>query len=669
MSAATEGPRPKKESPKLHSHVFVLLTAPRVADLGRIRSKTGCLCCRKRKKKCDEIHPTCGLCRSRNEECVWTIHVFNPQRRAFDEHRINKNTAPKSRATVLALEILLETLKNATSVLKVQDSPLVFLEVPAAGLSHGPLVPQIKLLLVSSSKSSKTGFKAFMGQEDDEKVAFPHSEDEPHLPDVVTESSIFGEDKEVSTPENIEDHLATEPSMETSLSPFLQLRPFSPFLDFLGDHGETEDTETTEKKALELTLLDEPTPVLNMYLDAGGLRLLGFYELNVTRILCISPDLSNYFLKTFFNLANYEESILHALAAWGGIFLENLTDQVRYHKDRASMVIHQHYISKKRLDKYDYFVILCYYLITIGSEICAGDTHNWYSLFVNALNLLRRYGLVQKFLLDFDYSNDVKWLISSFQFHDIMSLVTLRQGTTCEISLYIDLFAGDSVNYGIDPYQGCMQPLYLLLGEIMNTSVEFKSARETLQKKMDKVHHQLLAEEDTILELRAQRIAHYRKVVQKASELESRISLCQPNAQQLAMLPQNEVQHHLTLFKLYRNTCRLYLKLYIQQTQPQLSEVQHVLVESFALIDEIAELPLKGSLPMALLICGISCCTELDRVEMKNKFNRLFSVYRVGNVRRVWDVIEETWRLNPKGSVCIDWVAVCEDFGWKLSVC
>lgn len=669
MSAATEGLRHKKAPLQPHPHVFVLNTGPKVPDQGRIRSKTGCLCCRKRKKKCDEKHPTCGLCRSRNEDCIWTVHVFNPQRGSFDEHRINKKNVSRTKSVVLLLDLSLEAQKRA--IMTSENQQITFQvpeKVPAPGLLHMPLVPQIHLPLMSSLAPATTELKTFATEGEDRTGRIAYSENGANgiLPDQAPEALEIKDTKGVSTPEQIDGALAAGPAMETSLSPFLQLRPFSPFLDFMNNHNDAEDPENQD---FELPLFTEPTAPLNIYLDTAGLRLLEFYELNVTRILCISPDSSNYFLKTFFNLANYEESILHALAAWGGVFLENLADQVRYHKDRASMLIHQHYISKKHLDKYDYFVILCYYLIAIGSEICAGDTQNWYSLFVNALNLLRRYGLVRKFLQDFDHSNDVKWLISSFQFHDIMSLVTLRQGTTCDISLYIDLFAGDSVNYGIDPYQGCMQPLYLLLGEIMNASVEFKSDREALQRQMDKLHHQLLAQDETILQLRALRTAHYRKVVTKASELETRISLCQPNAQQLAMLPQDQVQDHLTLFKLYRNTCRLYLKLYIQQTQPQLSEVQHVLVESFALIDEIAELPLKGSLPMALLICGISCCSELDRVEMKNKFNRLFSVYRVGNVRRVWDVIEETWRLNPKGSVCVDWVAVCEDFGWKLSVC
>ncbi|CDK27624.1 unnamed protein product [Kuraishia capsulata CBS 1993] len=35
------------------------------------RTKTGCLCCRKRKKKCDELRPKCSGCRRNYLECVY----------------------------------------------------------------------------------------------------------------------------------------------------------------------------------------------------------------------------------------------------------------------------------------------------------------------------------------------------------------------------------------------------------------------------------------------------------------------------------------------------------------------------------------------------------------------------------------------------------------------
>ena len=35
------------------------------------RSSTGCLICRRRKKKCDEVKPTCTACKRNFLECIW----------------------------------------------------------------------------------------------------------------------------------------------------------------------------------------------------------------------------------------------------------------------------------------------------------------------------------------------------------------------------------------------------------------------------------------------------------------------------------------------------------------------------------------------------------------------------------------------------------------------
>lgn len=37
------------------------------------RTRTGCLCCRRRHKKCDEMKPSCKFCLSKNLVCEWPI--------------------------------------------------------------------------------------------------------------------------------------------------------------------------------------------------------------------------------------------------------------------------------------------------------------------------------------------------------------------------------------------------------------------------------------------------------------------------------------------------------------------------------------------------------------------------------------------------------------------
>lgn len=45
------------------------------------RSKEGCQTCRRRKKKCDEVRPTCGGCTRNNIPCQWPVETSQTQRR------------------------------------------------------------------------------------------------------------------------------------------------------------------------------------------------------------------------------------------------------------------------------------------------------------------------------------------------------------------------------------------------------------------------------------------------------------------------------------------------------------------------------------------------------------------------------------------------------------
>lgn len=55
------------------------------------RSNTGCMTCRRRKKKCDEIHPVCTGCKKNDISCSWGTVPRKSQRHR--EHGYNKDFA------------------------------------------------------------------------------------------------------------------------------------------------------------------------------------------------------------------------------------------------------------------------------------------------------------------------------------------------------------------------------------------------------------------------------------------------------------------------------------------------------------------------------------------------------------------------------------------------
>ncbi|KAK6464925.1 transcriptional activator, Zn-finger [Scheffersomyces coipomensis] len=406
----------------------------------------------------------------------------------------------------------------------------------------------------------------------------------------------------------------------------------------------------------------------NLFLDDNGLNHLDFFESKVAPLISISPQSSNYFLKTFFTLAITNESISNGLAAWGALFDNNLNDTDKYvqmnkYIERGNALVE----ATSTNDKFDSFVKLAYYLILIGIQVCAGDTKHWHEYLQKCVKLFKDYGGLSKFLNDFTFSNDCKFLVSNFQFHDIMSSETLKNGTICSMTHYNDLFKFNKIleldNYGIDPYQGCIQSIYLLLGEIMNTYVALKEERINLNHLLNESHN---SNPDAINNLR---LSYFKRINEKITELDNKIDFCQPNQNQLNQLSYEDQANHLKLFELYRITCKMYLFLYIKQTQPISSEIQNYLIKAQTIINELVETNLVSSLNMSLLICGISCCNTFDRQNLNSKFLKVYEKYHVGNVRRIWDVVKESWSRNKNGNICIDWLDICNDFGWKISMC
>ncbi|KAH8818757.1 hypothetical protein DL96DRAFT_370609 [Flagelloscypha sp. PMI_526] len=51
---------------------------PAVTRKNHNKSKKGCLTCRKRRVKCNEIHPICKSCSRRREACVWNEDSYDP---------------------------------------------------------------------------------------------------------------------------------------------------------------------------------------------------------------------------------------------------------------------------------------------------------------------------------------------------------------------------------------------------------------------------------------------------------------------------------------------------------------------------------------------------------------------------------------------------------------
>ena len=69
-------------------------------------------------------------------------------------------------------------------------------------------------------------------------------------------------------------------------------------------------------------------------------------------------------------------------------------------------------------------------------QVCAGDVSQWHQIFHRTIDLVKRQGGLSSIIEMFDCSNEIKWLLSDIQYHDILSLNTFQKGTMLPMEEY-----------------------------------------------------------------------------------------------------------------------------------------------------------------------------------------------------------------------------------------
>lgn len=443
-------------------------------------------------------------------------------------------------------------------------------------------------------------------------------------------------------------------------------------LDTLDFYGKLEYSHKLEQYMNIASLLPkisvEPTSPFQLLLDEKGMRLLHYFQNEVVKTICILPQAhQNHFYSTYMSVAVHDEGMMNLLAAWGALFLEGPnSDNFRYRITKADQVARRTYSGKVLGDR-DKFNMMCYYLNLAGLGVCSGDTSDWYELLQNCVSKLKEFGTIADFLKRFNHLNEARWIVSNIQYHDVMSSVSLKYGTMIGMDEYSLLFEDENdFSYGVDPLQGCIHPVFLLLGEIMNVNSSLRRSRQKIEEALETLQYDPQAG-GNLHQLQGERMQHYIRASKEGSRLMTNINECEPKSNQQCFLDHSDLENHLTLFEAFRNTCKLYVLLYIQETQPRASEVQLILLDTFKLIDLLINCNLRPAIGMVMLICGICCCYPVDRLEMQRKFAKLHASYKVVNLDKVRHIVEQSWVANPDGNINIDWPDLCEKIGWKLS--
>lgn len=505
-----------------------------------VRSRNGCNFCKKRRRKCDEVHPACGFCVKKGIDCVYKVKGNGKE---FEKDKFEKDKLEKDKFE-----------KDSFDVGKVEsEEEAVKFEIePVVGVSDGEAVfEEVK----------------------------------------NTDSSLFP--------------YQTDPSMD------------------------------------QFPFYIQPTSSVFLFVDETGAFYIDYFKNHVTSALCVSK--SNYFEKLYCKLANEEETFALSIAAWGGLYYKNKQMDGEINKYLARSLIKFTENFKHSSSKINCYFQICFYLILVGFNICSGDTYNWNRIMEDCNDSITRYGGIEKLCEDFSYSNEVRFLISNFQYHDVLSLSSVQNGTKIPMETYKRLFGHfnfkqTEASYGLDTLQGCSQPILLVLGDILEAKTSSKK-------------NPLMA------------------CNEKQEELLEKIETAHPNFELTETLSPQELQLHLTAFELYRLCCRMHWLLYIKRVSPLSLEVQKCGMQTMELVDILIQTNLRVIVTLPLLMCGLSSVDLVSKERVTRTFKYLNQTCPVNNVSKCWTIVRISWEMNRDGSKIIDWSDICEKFNWYLNVC
>lgn len=671
------------------------------------------------RKKCDESFPQCTACIGRNEECNWNKHVIETKGKNLGINLENFTTKPvkptgrgkiekkskKSPFKIKKIDIDSSNHLDTTSPTKssfLANSQLIPLDIfatPEASFTYNTLA---RYLSTSTESITSPQFDLSEPHPTQRNINLDYNRDiskfnlHYDIFDIRSLSSFERNHKieEVKDDANgsqlslssiksnmsISDFFCNDNNeIEATYSPNLSPQPLiknTPSVDENNDNNDNKESiycETLSPQSLITNspaslddLLDDllftsftiqPSSMIGRSLDETGKLFLQYYQIEVCRFITVGAQKSNYFLLTYLKMSD-EPAISHSLAAFGGYYLSGsvVNPQVKYHLQQGNKLIRQFLKSRVTLSKQDYLMLLCFYSVQLGANVCSGDVSQWKIMFDNIKSIIQKFGGVRRLLQEFNYSNDIKFFLHSFGYHDIMSSDSTLTGTVFPVEEYRVIQEDGTSDYGVDPLHGCNHAIYLLLGELMNLKIEIKNYNEQME---------LYSLENNTEMYQHTKLLKLKLIDTKVSEINSQFAEAKPN-DYLLNLTGDDSEMHLKIYDLYTIAAKMYCLTYIQQIPPTGHQIQMLLTEGLKLFEELVNTKMNIILCFPLLMLGISSVGSIDRMHIESMFTSLMPI-PINNIGRSLTITREAWKRNPHGDLIIDWADICEDFGWSLS--
>ena len=370
---------------------------------GLTRTKTGCLTCRKRRKKCDGEVPLCGHCERLRLDCAWPDFV--------DERR---NSGPRKSASSTNACTTAATTASPDSEANAKDVDVTKQVLPSGELFHLYASPQ-----------------AFT-QADLEAARWLESHKSEHRGYLTTSDTT-------------------------------QLQRYDP-IDTT-KHADEELFELEDEFVMYPEQLSRSfvfdTPFAS--LDHDMKILIDYFETEFAPLISVGPRRTNNLLRVFLPMAATNEAVLTSIAGWSATHLRDIDEKFR---DQSTTLMGRainklESLSEDEAER-DKDTTLAVALICCAVEVCKDTDSDWAIYKDMAYDIIQRRDLIRRYS-----GNDQAFLLLNYAYHNTLaSNIPLIEETTLPGLETQQILRTVPTIGGPDCYLGICAPMYCLISEV-----------------------------------------------------------------------------------------------------------------------------------------------------------------------------------------------------------
>lgn len=588
------------------------------------RSRTGCLTCRKRKKRCDEERPICRACRKLNFACEYPHPGTERQRARRSKYTISEDITSPTRSVkpppaqshsiqptdhlLFPLHFSREESPSFNSILWSLPPPPLDLEAPYLLDLDRQLTPHVGGPHDAGSNSSKSSSSlAEVTYVPSEGINLAKPDQTQRLPSIANSNSSIDVEVQDNDPE----------------SQFVRLPQRGALKSGLVFDAKVGTTVTPAPSTLMLK---------SNYPDLGDDAIALFEYFRDKQSLVLSASPLNYFRSVYLALSLKCRAVLYAILAWASWHLK-IAENVRTYSEEAAQLIKKE--ERNVLAKEE---VLATILILATVRIHSGIIGDWRQYQLWAAQVIQLNGGIMSFI----ECDSIRWLLKNFAYKEILTASSTQTPSLFSPLEFEFIFSLPmSINLP-DTVLACCEPLFVILSKVNSISLELRGLPRTDRSSFESIY-------------------------QRAQILEDHARAARPNQQLLEALDENESTVQNDLFELFK----MVVLLHIQQAVLRInSSSLRLSIMDMQLIDAISasiETRVEGILTFPLFIAGICCADPGNRLRVMEMFDGLLARIDQHNLKEAQELVREVWKDDEMGEKYVDWNAIVDKRGLSPS--